>query len=172
MIAPLYACAAQAGRERSVQADIVDLGIWAWVPEIVRPVRPKGGGVVASSKPIWPGYVFARLDPAMFFEVRNVRYLHHTKLTLSAQAETQLIRQRDEIDAMNERTRREIEAGERVTNWQAGARLELIDGPLRDRMATFARIIHKSGRSGYRLQIEVDGMALPVEVNPADVRQA
>lgn len=171
MTTSLYACAAQTGREYSVEQDLRDLGVWVWVPRTVYPVRPPNcRHFVATDKPRWPGYVFARMDAGMFFEARNVRYLHRTKMQLHPREAAQLLETHSRIEAENARARREIELGERKSAWEPGQRVEIIDGPFKDRLATFASIIDRTSERGYRLRLEIDGMPMPVDVNPLDVK--
>lgn len=173
MTAAHYFCAATVGHEFAVAAALAEVGIEAWVARQVFPVKPPGEKVFhASQRPLWPGYVFAVMDAAAFFEARHVRHLHKTKLQMN-RSEVQAFSQiRDTVDAEAERARREIKAGTIKSNWTEGQQLEVIDGPFKDRLASFALIIERSGDRGYRLQVYVDGMPLPLAIDPASVRVA
>lgn len=173
MTATYYACACRPRHEEAVSEDLIALGAWVWLPWLIRPQNVKGT-VYASRRPRWPGWIFARLDGSQLFDARNIKHLHRHKLPLHA-AEVHnrggLLDMREQIERDNERTRREIEMGNRKTDFAEGDRLELIDGPFKDRLASFASVIEKSGVTGYHLSVQIEGMTLPVQVNPADVRK-
>lgn len=173
MTAHHYACAATVGKEFTVLEDLAAVGIEGWVPRQVFPVKPPGEKVFhASERPLWPGYVFAVMDAAAFFEARHIRHMHKTKLQLHPAEVRGLSQARAAVDAEAERARREIKAGTTKSAWAKGQRLEVIDGPFKDRLAAFAKIIERTGEPGYRLEVYVDGMPLPMAIDPASVRVA
>lgn len=169
----IYACAAQTGREFAVEAELRDLGGWVCAPRQVSPLRPPGESKwFATERPLWPGYVFADLDGAAFFEARNIRYLHKTKLQFTVAEAAKLTASLEQVDAVNARVRREIEAGNVKSEWTEGERAEITEGLFRERLCHFATVIERSGAPGYKLRVYVEGMELPVDVDPWAVKRA
>jgi transcription antitermination factor NusG len=166
-----YACAAKSKAEYEVREDLEEVGAWAWVATEVREQRFKGcSEPKISERPLWPGYIFTYLDPYLFFRSRNINNLHATKLQLCPEEARGLLTIIDRVEANKAKALRQIAAGTApIVDYQQGETLELLDGAFRDRLAAFREIIQRNGQ--YRLSIHVEGMALPIEVAPQDVRK-
>ena len=166
-----YACAVRSGNEYTVEEELKEIASWA---ECVREVHaftpPNTRRAVAAERPIWPGYIFARMDGDAFYASRTIKHLHPTKLALCTKEVSRLHAAIAAVRAKNEATIRAIDAGEMVTDLTEGDTVELLEGAFAGRLANFAQVV-KRADSSYDLMLTLPDMSLPITIPAENVRR-
>ena len=169
---PYYACAAAVGQEFRVADELAEIAPWVWVARRLEPVRVgKSRKRDWSERPMWPGYVFAQLGPAHFFEARTIKGLHPTKLQLHPSEAKALLRAAARIDEDLHAEKRRIERRQAPpVTYTPGQAVEILDGPLMERLAAFQRVIRRAGQE--YAQISIEGLPFQVDVPLEDIKAA
>ncbi len=169
---PYYACAARVGQETQVAEELAEIAPWVWVAKRLEPIRVgKSRKRDWSERPMWPGYVFAQLGAEHFFEARNIKGLHPTKLQLHPTEKRILLRAAARLDdeLHSEKRRIERQRAPAVT-YEPGQTVDILDGAFVDRLAAFQRVIRRAGREYGRINIH--GWPVPVDIPLEDLKAA
>lgn len=162
---------AKSGHEFEVQDELRDMGIHAWVGRVIEWKRTgKKRYPEPHEIPALPNYVFMALTPHDFHRAVTVRFLASTLVGLGKLDRRGLTRFQSAVQAEYEaqdRLRRNAEVPRTVFN--AGEQIEIIGGPFADKVATFRRVVERSGQFHPKLEAEMQGIKL--QLDPLDVRR-
>lgn len=162
---------AKSGHEFEVQDDLEAMGITAWVGRVIEWKRTgKKRYPEPHEQPALPNYVFMSLTPHDFHRAVTVRFLASTLVSLSTLDQRGLTRFQSAVQAVydeQDRIRRNRDMPK--TEFDAGQQLEIIGGPFANKIATFRRVVEKSGQMHPKLETEVDGFKMTLD--PLDVRK-
>lgn len=168
----MYLLYARSGHEFDAEADLHERGIDAWCGRVIEFKRVgKARKPQPVEKPALPNYLFAELSPREFYAAQGVKWLASTFVALSRADVEAVARYRAEVRRAyeeNDRARRANEVP--LSELKPGEALELIAGPLAEKMGRFRRVVERSHDLHPYVEIEVDG--LRVQADPLDVRRA
>lgn len=162
---------AKAGHEFEVQDELRDMGIHAWAGRVIRWKRTgKKRYPEPHEEPALPNYLFLALTPETFYQAQSVRFLASTMIMLGTLDRRGLVSFQGNVQAAYEeqdRLRRNAEMPRAEFN--AGEQIEIIGGPFADKIATFRRVIERSGMYHPKLEAEISGIRL--QLDPLDVKR-
>ena len=167
---------AKAGKEFEVQAALSEMGIRCEVPRKVEAKRvPTKRTPVAVTTPYMGNYVFINCDHEDWHRAHGTKHLASTMQPISDKfAARHLLTFIDAIELDYSTRMDAINAGERVSEYQPGERIEILAGPLKGQFATFTRIIERADELFPRIEAEghLFGRAVKVDVDPIHARKA
>lgn len=168
----MYLLYARTGHEFEAEADLHERGIDAWCGRVIEFKRVgKSRKPQPIEKPALPNYIFAELSPREFYTAQGVKWLASTFVSLSRADVEAVVRYRAEVRRAYEEADRARRANEvPLSEFKPGETLELVGGPLAEKMGTFRRVVERSHDLHPHVELEVDG--LRVQADPLDVRRA
>ena len=162
---------AKSGHEFEVQDDLDEMGIHSWVGRVIEWKRTgKKRYPEPHEIPALPNYVFMSLTPEDFHRAVTVRFLASTLVTLGPMDRRGLVRFQSAVQEEYERqdrVRRNREVPK--TEFDPGQQLEIIGGPLANKIATFRRVVERAGQMHPKLETEIHGIR--THLDPLDVRK-
>lgn len=180
---------AKAGREADVAEATRALGASVRFARKIDAIR-RGNQrwAEAVEAPILPNFLFIDVDDATWHRLREVKFLAHT-LTRVPSGELRrtpklkdgtplppvgILPFLDAADAALAERQAQIEAGQRVSEYQAGDVLTILGGPMNGLLARFRKIVETAHDPFPRIKAEVDvmGRAVTIEVDPINARRA
>lgn len=165
-----------AGHEFETAEAINAMGALAVVPRKVEAIRlPKRRYAEAVISPVLPNYLFLAMSPEQWHQAQADRIIFATVKWIGPNEwrRVQAYAERVEQDYMLRME--QIEARERVSEYDPGQALQLLGGAFRDSLAVFRRIVE--GGKFPMVEYEVKGVRLlgkPIigEIDPVLVRKA
>lgn len=129
----------------------------------------------AIEEPLLAGYVFADIPPELYVSAMHCRGAWGQAMAVPKGAETAQVRKF--LSAASEaRTEaaRAIANGKASVAYDQGDLLEILTGPFRDQLARFRGVVQRAhdAHPKLRLEMQVFGQSVPVEVDPLDVKKA
>jgi transcription antitermination factor NusG len=168
---------ARSGTEPQVVEDICALGIDARVPLKIEPIRRgKQRWAEPVTTALFPNYVFINCTDAQWHQLRGIKNLAATFYPVPARTyERTILPMLDQAAAEYETRKAQIEAGERVSEYQDGDRLMLLAGKLAGTLATFRRLV-EAGEYGFpeivaELPATIGGKPITVRVDPLEAKR-
>jgi transcription antitermination factor NusG len=165
---------AYAAREFDAQEEAEALGIVCLVPrrvDLIRQGKRRRPDAIITAA--WPRYIFADCTPDEWHHLKDIKGFR--SVTWVPDREAQSIRkQAHAIERAFEQRMAQIEAGERVSEYEPGALLNIISGEFAGQVATFTRMVEQAGEIFPRIKAEMEffGRAVKVDLDPLDVRKA
>lgn len=169
--------AAKVRGEFAVEQQLQDMGIEAWTPrKITFARRGKKRHPEPVIEPYLPGYVFADIPEHAFHIALQARGAFSTTLHLSEGSFASVRAFRRRVDAENAEANRIIAANDRaaMVQFKPGDALEILAGPLAERLVKFRRIVMAGNPSVPQVEWESDmlGQMVRGTVDVLDVRRA
>ena len=168
---------ASTGQEFAAQAQCEAMGYPCHVPrrvDLVRHQKRRRPDVVVS--PFLPNYVFIGGDESAFHAVRRVKEIRPTMRFVGTNEARVLQLFINRVEADFALRLEQIEAGERVSEYQPGDLLTLMVGPFAGQLATFRRIVERPGAAFPMIEADVDvrlfGKPVVAVVDPINARRA
>ena len=170
----LWVIATTNGREFDLQEQLEALGLKCDVPrrvDLIRQGKRRRPDAITSA--YLPGYAFAWFEAEDWHAIKGAKYVR-TMMGVSAQSE-RLVRAflaRVEGDYLARMS--QIEAGERISEYNPGDLLQIMTGPFAGQLATFARIVQSAHDVFPSVEAELDvfGRKVKVQVDPIAARRA
>jgi transcription antitermination factor NusG len=191
MSSTLWIVYARTGREFDVEEQATTLGIQAIVPrrvDIIR--RGKRRWPDAIESPFLPNYVFVWMTEEEWHwlkdipevcsmmavgpnETRKVREFIG-KSDLAYQERMAEIREAQNAERADHKTRKaRFAAVRRLSEYEPGALIDIISGPLQGQMARFRKMVERADELFPKIAADMDlmGRVVPVEIDPLDARK-
>lgn len=163
---------AKSGKEFEVEQSLQALGIAVWCGKLIEWRRVgKKRYPDAFEEPCLPNYIFMDLSPEQFHQAQQVKFLAATMVMLSRADQRNLRSFRGAVDreyATQDQMRQNAQAPKSA--FKAGEQLKIISGPFAEKLATFRKVVERSGMIFPRMEIDVEGIRL--QVDPLDVKRA
>lgn len=166
---------ARTGKEFAVMDDLADLGIAHWRGERIEfERRGKNRTAEPYRYPALPNYIWIRPLPQQVHSLASIEFMARTFHFLSAHSAREMERFRRMAEARKLEAERIIGNRDAIAEYQAGQKLEISDGPFAGELATFCRIVHRSGELFPKIKAEMSlmGALVPIELDPLSVRKA
>lgn len=167
---------AKAGREFEVRDELRGMGITCEVPRKVEAKRvPTKRTPVAVTTPYLGNYVFIHCSNDQWHQAHGTKHLASTMQPISEQFTRRHLMEFIDRVELDYSTRMDaIRAGEQVSEYEPGDRIEILSGPLKGQMATFKRIVENANELFPRIEAEgqLFGRAVKVDVDPIHARKA
>lgn len=161
------------GREFAAQEEAESLGLWSAVPRKVDLIRQgKRRRPDAITTPYLDNYVFVEMDAEGWHWMRRSKHVRTIMSVPTAEAQrVKAFVARVEADYAARMA--QIEAGERVWQYEPGDLLEIMTGPFAGQIAAFRRVA-ESGTDFPELVVEqtIFGREVTTRVDPLAVRRA
>ena len=165
---------AYAAREFDAQAEAEALGIACIVPRRVDLIRQgkrrRPDRVITAA---WPRYIFADCTPEQWHDLTSIKGLR--SVTWVPDKEAQSIRkQANAIERAFLQRMAQIEAGERVAEYEPGHILQIVSGEFAGQLAAFTRMVERADEMFPQIEAEMAmmGRAVRVKLDPLYVRKA
>ena len=158
-------------REQAAVEALEAVGVPAWAP-ITLKAKSRGKKRVPEvlEEVLAPGLVFIWADPEMYYRAQDARVIGSTLHLLRSQDRRQLDAWIADVEGERQDVLRKRDRGE-VTPHEAGSKLRLTRGPLRDTVIEFVRMVtSSSGLPEFVAYAEAFGRRVEVRVDPLDVR--
>ncbi len=165
---------AYAAREFEAQEECEALGLVSYVPrrvDMIRQGKRRRPNPVISAA--WPRYIFAEITEDQWHWLRDSKHIR--SIAWVPEREAQSIRkQADAIERAFTQRMAQIEAGDRVSEYEPGAVLQIVSGEFAGQIATFTRLADGSNDIFPRIRAEMEmfGRAVKLDLDPLDVRRA
>lgn len=169
----LYMCRVAPRHEFEVQEAAIAEGIECMVARQVELKRIGKDAVPRIvERPYWPTYAFCELDEAQFYQWRDLRYVTQPTVPVGPLWARKVREALDAAEALRKRTLAELEAEERLTEFEEGDLVQIDEGPFAGLFGRFRNAVKYT--QGPKLQIEVEafGRAVKGEFQPIHVRRA
>lgn len=173
----------KAGKEFQVEAEIIALGIDAWVPrrlEIKRVGKRRSPKIV--ERPYLPNAVFLmNLTDAQWHEAQRVKFMSRTMRAIYGERDgrpvgdlRQLYRFREAVEVESAALRHAQQSNEALEEFQAGEALQITKGPFSDMVVEFLRVVRAAHElhPHYEVELELMGQKTRALLDPLDVRAA
>ena len=171
-MATMFIAYASSGFEFSAQEEAEALDLWAVVPRKVEMIRMgKNRRPDAVVTPYLPNYLFLRATAQEWHWLRTSKHCR-SMMAVVPQAEKLVVQFIDKVEADYAQRMAQIEAGQRVDEYEPGDLLEIIAGPFAGTMARFKRVAE--GNSIFPQLIteaKMFGQSITVRVDPLDARR-
>lgn len=169
----LWAAYVRAGKEFEAVADLEELGIWAVVPRRVDMIRQgKRRRPDPVVKPYLDNYVFCDLTDQQWHAVKSSKHIR-SLLGIGANNARQVMQFITRVEADYTARMAQIEAGQRVDEYEDGDVLQIIAGPFAGTLATFRRVAEGAGLFPELIaEGELFGQAVTIRLDPLAARKA
>jgi transcription antitermination factor NusG len=165
---------AYAAREFDAQEEAEALGITCYVPRRVDMIR---SGKRRRPDPVitaaWPRYLFADVTEEEWHWLKDSKHIR--SIMWVNDREAQVIRkQANAIERAFEQRMRQIEAGERLSQYEPGALLDIVGGQFAGNIVTFTRMVERADQMFPFIEAEMQMMNRSVRVmlDPLYVQKA
>jgi transcription antitermination factor NusG len=159
-------------REFDAQAEAEALGITCYVPRRVDMLRTgKKRRPDPVIRPYLPGYLFAETDAAGWHMLRGTKHLR-TWMGIGPNEAANVMRFIDRVEAEYQHRMAQIEAGERVSEYQPDDLLQIIAGPFQGQLARFKRIAEGAMFPEVVAEADIMGQAVTIRLDPLAARKA
>ena len=162
------------GTEFDVEAALNEMGAFAVVPRKVDLIRlPKQRHPSIVESPVWANYIFASMTPEQWQQARADRLIFSTVAWIGEGEWRRFQAYAARIEQEYAARMAQIEAGQRLSEFNPGDALQLLGGLFEGRLATFRRLIE--GRVPM-IEAEVQGLQLigkpvVIKVDPVNARK-
>lgn len=170
----LWLAYATTAQELNAQEACEALGYTAIVPRKVEAVRRgKKRWAEAIVSPYLPNYVWVEGGPDAFYAIRDIKEFRGSAMGITPQSERGVRAFIERVERDFATRMAQIEAGERVAEYQPGDLLSEMTGPFAGKVARFRRMIE----SAYSLfpsieaEMELMGRVVRVKMDPINVRR-
>lgn len=165
---------ARSGHEFDVEADIRALGIIANVPkDLVAKRRGKQRHPEPCDQVVMTNYVFVRCTDDDWYRLLDVKHLARRKMLVPVGQENRVQWFIENWQGEYERAAARVAAGERLSQYRPGDRLDILGGPFRDQLALFSEVVEADeGIPRIKAEVEMMGRMVPVDLDVLDVRKA
>lgn len=164
--------AAYVRREFDAQEECEALGITCHVPRKVDLIRQgKRRRPDAVVRPLLPGYIFIETDAHGWHMLKASKHIR-TMMGVGPMDERNARAFIAAAEADFHARMAQIEAGERVSEYQAGEVLEIIQGPLTGQLARFKRIAEGAMFPEVVAEVDMMGQAVTIKLDPLAARKA
>ncbi len=150
------------------------LGLECYVPrrvDLIRQGKRRRPDPVISAA--WPRYLFVEVAPEEWHWLKDSKNVR--SLMWVGDREAQIIRkQANAIERAFLKRMAQIEAGERVLEYEPGDLMQIVSGEFAGHLATFTRMAEKAGDMFPRIKAEMEmmGRVVPMDLDPLDVKKA
>lgn len=159
-------------REFDAQEEAEALGLTCYVPRRVDLIRQgKRRRPDPVIRPFLPGYVFVDTDAEGWHMLQSSKHFK-TWFGIGPAEARRVHAFIDQVEADFARRMAEIEAGERVSEYQPGDLLEITLGPLRGQLARFKRIAEGAIFPEVVAETEFMGQAVTIRLDPLAAKKA
>lgn len=155
-------------------------GAFSWAPERLEFCRVKDERRPSlHSFPAWPGYIFAEMHDDAFADIMQARErskkiardIWPTWRQISKSEWPRVMAALAYVRDESYRVRRQVEAGERVAEFNKGQLLELIGSAFVGQMVRFREVVEKGRALEQKLKVDHELLGR-ITVNAVDVRAA
>lgn len=169
----LWACYVKSGKEFEAQEEAQALGITCHVPRRVDMIRQgKRRRPDPVVKPFLPNYVFCDLTDQQWHAVKSSKHIR-SLLGIGANNARQVMQFIARVEADYTQRMAQIEAGQRVDEYEDGDVLQIIAGPFAGQLATFRRVAEGAGMFPELVaEGELFGQAVTIRLDPLAARKA
>lgn len=173
-MAVTYLAYAKTGKEFEVEDELRALDIPVWCARVIECKRSgKRRKAEYHEMPKLPNYLFAELTPTTFYEAIAVKHLYPFLYALGESDRRNLASFKREVDADYAEADRARRRGERiVAEYAPGDAIMAVQGPFRDVLLRFRRVIENSEPITYEAEMQLFGRVTRVHVDPLDLRRA
>ena len=159
-------------REFDAQEEAEALGLTCYVPRRVDMIRQgKRRRPDPVVRAVLPNYVFVETDAHGFHMVRQSKHFR-SWVGIGPNEARRVMAFIDQCEADYQARMAQIEAGERVQEYNVDDVLEIIQGPLVGQLARFKRIIEKGVFPEVVAEIDLMGQAVTIRLDPLAARKA
>lgn len=168
----LYAAYVRTGKEFDAQEECDTLGIVCHVPRRVDMIRQgKRRRPDPVVRPFLPNYVFIEATPEQWHALKDTKHIR-TTLGIGEGSARLVHRFIASVEADYAQRMAQIEAGQRVDEYNEGDALEIIAGPLAGQLARFKRIAEGAGIFPEVVaELDLMGQAVTVRLDPLAARK-
>jgi len=159
-------------REFDAQEEAEALGLTCYVPRKVDMIRQgKRRRPDPVVRAVLPNYVFVETDAHGWHLVKQSKHFR-SWVGIGPNEARRVMQFIDRCEADYQARWAQIEAGERVQEYQVDDVLEIIQGPLTGQLARFRRIIEKGMFPEVVAEIELMGQAVTIKLDPLAAKKA
>ena len=164
--------AAYVRREFDAAEECEVLGIPCYVPRKVEMIRQgKRRRPDAVMRAVLPGYIFIETDAHGWHALKASKHIK-SMMGIGPNEARRVMQFIDRCEADYQARMAQIEAGERVSEYQAGEVLEIIQGPLTGQLARFKRIAEGAMFPEVVAEVDMMGQAVTIKLDPLAARKA
>lgn len=159
-------------REFDAQEEAAALGLTCYVPrrvDLIRQGKRRRPDVV--ERPFLPGYVFVETDAEGWHMLKGSKHFRQW-LGIGPSEARRVMEFIGRIDAEYAARMAQIEAGERVSEYNEGDLLEIIQGPLTGQLARFKRIAEGAIFPEVVAEVDMMGQSVTVKLDVLAARKA
>lgn len=161
------------GREFDAQEEAEALGLWAAVPrrvDLIRQGKRRRPDAIVS--PYLDNYVFVEADATGWHWLKGSKHVR-SLMGVPPQEVAKVQRFIDRVESDYAHRMAQIEAGERVSEYEPGDLLTIITGPFAGTIAAFRRVAEGAGMfPELVVEREIFGRAVHMRVDPLAVKRA
>ena len=159
-------------REFDAQEEAEALGLTCYVPRRVDLIRQgKRRRPDAVVRPFLPGYIFVETDAAGWHMLKGSKHFR-TWLGIGPSEARRVMEFIARVGAEYAARMAQIEAGERVSEYNEGDLLEIIQGPLQGQLARFKRIAEGAMFPEVVAEVDMMGQSVTVKLDVLAARKA
>ncbi len=160
-------------REFDAQEEAETLGLTCYVPRRVDLIRQgKRRRPDAVIRPYLPGYVFIETDAHGWHMLKGSKHLR-SWIGIGEGNARQVMAFINRVEGDFAQRMRQIEAGERVSEYAENDLLEILDGGFKEKLLKFSRVVERA--NGFPLIVaktEMFGREVEIPLDPLNVRRA
>lgn len=161
------------GREFDAQEEAETLGLWAAVPrrvDLIRQGKRRRPDAIVS--PYLDNYVFVEADATGWHWLKGSKHVR-SLMGVPPQEVAKVQSFIAKVESDYAQRMAQIEAGERVSEYEPGDLLQIITGPFAGTIAAFRRVAEGAGMfPDLVLEQEIFGRAVRMRVDPLAVKRA
>lgn len=168
----LWAAYTRTGQEFAAQEEAEALGVTAYVPrrvDLIRQGKRRRPDVV--ERPYLPNYVFIQATDEQWHWLRDSKHFRSIMGIPPASAPS-VMAFIDRVERDFAARMAQIEAGERVSEYNPGDLLQIIAGPFAGQLATFRKVAEAADNPIIIAETEMMGQIVRVTVDPIAARKA
>lgn len=164
---------AKGGKEFEVEQGLLDLDLSPWVGRKmeVRRVAKKRDPII-TVKPYLGNYVFCEMELESLMLIGKVKYLAGTHHMLRRDDVRSLTgfkaAVQSELDAVQAHVDNQAY---RLCEYREGDPLRVVSGGFADMLGNFRQIVEVAGRIKYRMDVDMFGRNVPMDIDPAELRK-
>lgn len=165
---------AKSGKEFEVEQSLRDLGISVWCGRVIESKRiGKRRKAEYHEMPKLPNYMFMDLTEHTFYDAAEVKHLYPFFFALTSLDLRDLGTFKREVEADYAEADRARRRGEKiVAEYQPGEAVMAVQGPFREKLMRFRRVVENSEPIQYEMETELFGRVTRVHADPLDLRRA
>ena len=165
--------AAYVRREFDAQEECEALGITCYLPRKVELIRQgKRRRPDAVIRPYLPGYLFIETDAEGWHMLKATKHVR-TLMGIGANEAKRVMVFVDKVEAEYTARMAQIDAGERVSEYQVDDLLMVLDGGFREKLLKFSRMVENAqGWPVVLAKTEMFGREVEVPLDPLNVKKA